>query len=153
MHNPSYDFNDELIPLGSTLWVKLVQRWWHRLITSGEATVRPASSEREAGVLGSTMIYAASAQADQPIQRAFFFGQVHGRGAQAVNTARDGLGRHSRLKPVRLGPRQANQVLAQLVARKTAFALNRLPRRRQELTVPSRSSSMCSSCRRNAADA
>mgnify|MGYP000941399350 CR=1 FL=1 len=27
LHNPSYDFNDELIPLGSTLWVKLVQRW------------------------------------------------------------------------------------------------------------------------------
>ncbi len=27
LHNPSYDFNDELIPLGSTLWVKLAQRW------------------------------------------------------------------------------------------------------------------------------
>ncbi len=27
LHNPSYDFNDQLIPLGATLWVKLVQRW------------------------------------------------------------------------------------------------------------------------------
>jgi len=27
LHNPSYDFNDALIPLGATLWVKLVQRW------------------------------------------------------------------------------------------------------------------------------
>ena len=27
LHNPSYDFNDELIPLGGTLWVKLAQRW------------------------------------------------------------------------------------------------------------------------------
>lgn len=27
LHNPSYDFNDTLIPLGATLWVKLVERW------------------------------------------------------------------------------------------------------------------------------
>ncbi len=27
LHNPSYDFNDQLIPLGATLWVKLVARW------------------------------------------------------------------------------------------------------------------------------
>ncbi|HEX5372792.1 MAG TPA: M20 aminoacylase family protein [Aquabacterium sp.] len=27
LHNPSYDFNDELIPLGATLWVKLAQAW------------------------------------------------------------------------------------------------------------------------------
>ncbi len=27
LHNPSYDFNDNLIPLGATLWVKLAQRW------------------------------------------------------------------------------------------------------------------------------
>ncbi len=27
LHNPSYDFNDQLLPLGATLWVKLVQRW------------------------------------------------------------------------------------------------------------------------------
>ncbi len=27
LHNPSYDFNDELIPLGATLWVKLVHAW------------------------------------------------------------------------------------------------------------------------------
>jgi len=27
LHNPSYDFNDELIPLGATLWVKLAEAW------------------------------------------------------------------------------------------------------------------------------
>ncbi len=27
LHNPSYDFNDALLPLGATLWVRLVQRW------------------------------------------------------------------------------------------------------------------------------
>lgn len=27
LHNPSYDFNDDLIPLGATYWVRLVERW------------------------------------------------------------------------------------------------------------------------------
>jgi amidohydrolase len=27
LHNPSYDFNDELIPLGGTMWVKLAEAW------------------------------------------------------------------------------------------------------------------------------
>ncbi|HVL57587.1 MAG TPA: amidohydrolase, partial [Burkholderiaceae bacterium] len=27
LHNPSYDFNDELIPLGATYWVRLVERF------------------------------------------------------------------------------------------------------------------------------
>jgi amidohydrolase len=27
LHNPSYDFNDDLIPLGATYWVELVQAW------------------------------------------------------------------------------------------------------------------------------
>lgn len=27
LHNPSYDFNDELIPLGATYWVQLVEAW------------------------------------------------------------------------------------------------------------------------------
>ncbi|MEY4766127.1 MAG: hypothetical protein RI907_2800 [Pseudomonadota bacterium] len=27
LHNPSYDFNDHLIPLGAALWVKLAERW------------------------------------------------------------------------------------------------------------------------------
>jgi len=26
LHNPSYDFNDELIPLGATFWIRLVER-------------------------------------------------------------------------------------------------------------------------------
>ena len=27
LHNPSYDFNDELIPLGRLMWVRLVEKW------------------------------------------------------------------------------------------------------------------------------
>jgi hippurate hydrolase len=30
LHNPNYDFNDALIPLGATLWVKLAERWLAR---------------------------------------------------------------------------------------------------------------------------
>ena len=28
LHNPSYDFNDALIPLGGSMWVRLVERWF-----------------------------------------------------------------------------------------------------------------------------
>ncbi len=28
LHNPSYDFNDDLIPLGATLWVRLAEAWF-----------------------------------------------------------------------------------------------------------------------------
>ena len=27
LHNPSYDFNDALLPLGTTYWVELVKEW------------------------------------------------------------------------------------------------------------------------------
>jgi hippurate hydrolase len=27
LHNPSYDFNDALIPVGATLWVQLAEKW------------------------------------------------------------------------------------------------------------------------------
>jgi amidohydrolase len=27
LHNPSYDFNDDLIPLGATYWVRLTEKW------------------------------------------------------------------------------------------------------------------------------
>jgi hippurate hydrolase len=30
LHNPSYDFNDDLIPLGATYWVELAHRWLSR---------------------------------------------------------------------------------------------------------------------------
>jgi amidohydrolase len=30
LHNPSYDFNDDLLPLGGTYWVRLVQHWFAR---------------------------------------------------------------------------------------------------------------------------
>ena len=28
LHNPHYDFNDDLIPLGGTLWIRLVDKWF-----------------------------------------------------------------------------------------------------------------------------
>ena len=30
LHNPSYDFNDDLIPLGATYWVRLAEQWLSR---------------------------------------------------------------------------------------------------------------------------
>jgi hippurate hydrolase len=30
LHNPSYDFNDDLLPLGATYWVRLAERWLAR---------------------------------------------------------------------------------------------------------------------------
>jgi hippurate hydrolase len=30
LHNPSYDFNDDLIPLGATAWVRLAEKWLAR---------------------------------------------------------------------------------------------------------------------------
>ena len=30
LHNPSYDFNDDLIPLGATCWVQLAEQWLTR---------------------------------------------------------------------------------------------------------------------------
>ncbi len=30
LHNPSYDFNDDLIPLGATYWVRLAEAWFAR---------------------------------------------------------------------------------------------------------------------------
>ncbi len=30
LHNPSYDFNDELLPLGGSMWVRLAEAWLQR---------------------------------------------------------------------------------------------------------------------------
>jgi hippurate hydrolase len=30
LHNPNYDFNDQAIPLGASLWVKLAEAWFQR---------------------------------------------------------------------------------------------------------------------------
>jgi hippurate hydrolase len=30
LHNPSFDFNDELIPLGATYWIRLVEKFLAR---------------------------------------------------------------------------------------------------------------------------
>ena len=34
LHNPSYDFNDDLIPLGATYWVKLAEDWLAQPVAS-----------------------------------------------------------------------------------------------------------------------
>jgi hippurate hydrolase len=36
LHNPSYDFNDELIPLGATYWVRLAEAWLAEGNTKGK---------------------------------------------------------------------------------------------------------------------
>ena len=35
LHNPSYDFNDELIPLGATYWVRLAEAWFKEPTNTG----------------------------------------------------------------------------------------------------------------------
>ena len=37
LHNPHYDFNDELIPLGATAWVRLVEQWLGQPRSNGNA--------------------------------------------------------------------------------------------------------------------
>ena len=37
LHNPSYDFNDDLIPLGATFWVRLAEKWLGQPRTGGAA--------------------------------------------------------------------------------------------------------------------
>ena len=38
LHNPSYDFNDQLIPLGATYWVQLASRWLNTQAGTVKAT-------------------------------------------------------------------------------------------------------------------
>ncbi len=40
LHNPSYDFNDELIPLGATMWVRLAEAWLARGPATSQAAGR-----------------------------------------------------------------------------------------------------------------
>jgi len=35
LHNPSYDFNDDLIPLGATYWVRLAEQWLPKTAQGG----------------------------------------------------------------------------------------------------------------------
>ena len=37
LHNPHYDFNDDLIPLGATFWVRLVEDWFAQAKPGGAA--------------------------------------------------------------------------------------------------------------------
>ena len=39
LHNPSYDFNDDLIPLGGTFWVQLAEAWFKQ---EAPAVAKPA---------------------------------------------------------------------------------------------------------------
>ena len=38
LHNPSYDFNDDLIPLGATYWVRLAEAWLADLVSEALST-------------------------------------------------------------------------------------------------------------------
>jgi hippurate hydrolase len=45
LHNPSYDFNDDLIPLGATLWVRMAEQWLARAPTGTGADRGPVSDD------------------------------------------------------------------------------------------------------------
>jgi hippurate hydrolase len=40
LHNPSYDFNDELIPVGATMWVRLAEAWLARSPAAAQESAR-----------------------------------------------------------------------------------------------------------------
>jgi len=44
LHNPSYDFNDALIPVGATYWVRLAESWLSTARPSTPATVAGAAN-------------------------------------------------------------------------------------------------------------
>jgi hippurate hydrolase len=44
IHNPSYDFNDALIPLGGTYWVRLAEAWLAPVAQRPTATASEASA-------------------------------------------------------------------------------------------------------------
>ena len=48
LHNPSYDFNDDLIPLGATYWVRLAEAWLAqgpRMIGAGAGVLAAATPQ------------------------------------------------------------------------------------------------------------
>ncbi len=42
LHNPSYDFNDDLIPLGATYWVRLAEEWLAQELPHDECRATPS---------------------------------------------------------------------------------------------------------------
>jgi hypothetical protein len=54
LHNPSYDFNDDLIPLGATYWVRLAEAWLakdaHDRMSGGAEFIRASYAEARAEV-------------------------------------------------------------------------------------------------------
>ncbi len=45
LHNPSYDFNDDLIPLGGTYWVQLAEAWFKQPASSQAANAKASQPE------------------------------------------------------------------------------------------------------------
>ena len=64
LHNPSYDFNDELIPLGATYWVRLAQTFLARLTFSSFPLVHTPECgvfpRRLLSIAAATRLYLAS---------------------------------------------------------------------------------------------
>jgi amidohydrolase len=42
LHNPTYDFNDELVPLGGSMWVKLAEAWFAGALRTSSAATKSA---------------------------------------------------------------------------------------------------------------
>jgi len=37
LHNPSYDFNDDLIPIGGCAWVRIAEAWLSKPVAGGSS--------------------------------------------------------------------------------------------------------------------
>jgi hypothetical protein len=106
LHNPSYDFNDELIPLGATAWVRLAERWL--------ATPRPRRRRDEMN----------------DAERFFAQSYAEARGKFTAAAEAAGLDVHAHRHPL-LG--RDGEVLAMDVARFGAADAPRAARRQQRL--------------------
>ena len=112
LHNPSYDFNDDLIPLGGTLWVRLAEAW---LAAPGErppgrATRRPEAVRPRSQATGLAAHFAQSyAEA-----RDKFFAAARLRGLGVDTHVHPLLGAEGEMLAMdvaRDGPKEAQSVL------------------------------------------
>ena len=73
LHNPSYDFNDDLIPLGGTFWVQLAEAWFRQ---SAPAVGQQAPAVAQKAPTAAQQTPAASHKAPAAVQSTPALGQA-----------------------------------------------------------------------------
>ena len=62
LHNPSYDFNDDLIPLGATVWVRLAEKWLRKALEPVARAGRGMSATSASGRDAFSQTYAEASE-------------------------------------------------------------------------------------------